>query len=618
MTGHEDLKQLAQTWLTAFERALSRGERSSLKRLFIEESYWRDQIALTWDMRQAHGREQVLSGLLDAAQRAKPRDFALADRHPHPSLASVLGRDVIEVYVSFKVEHGTGEGFLRLIENPDLDAGVQCYMIGTDIATLDDVVEELGNRVSRERLKPVFPIHGFKPMHKGQHFSEFAKEKMAFARHDPDVLIIGGGHTGMAVGARLERMGQSYLIVDRASRLGDSWRNRYQSLALHTVGAVNQLPYIRSPDIFPDYVPKDQWADWLEAYGRMMRLNVWLETEVIHGEFDENKATWSVDVRTADGSLRTLRPKHVVLATGGVGLNPKRLVAPGIDDFKGAVIHSKYYTSGSQFEGKKVLVVGSGTSAFDMCYDLHLRGAQPTMLQRSETSVVPLEEGVRYNRDYLPGGHSVETSDLRRGACAVYPVIIDVLRSETKACNERNAELFESLRKVGLWLGDGDDGSGWLGKLFKTFKGFHLDMGALQEIVDGNIRIQQASEVERFVETGLLLNDGRVLQFDVVVAATGFRNSNENVAEIFGKDVAERVGPCSGLDEMGEPVGLAKPLAQRQFWQIYGGINDCRRLSRHLALQITAQLKGYVPQLKRGSDGTLIFEEAAAVENQDT
>ena len=604
-TVQDKSSEVVGRWLTAFETALAAGDGRGLTQLFLEESYWRDQVALTWDMQQAHGRAQVIAGLLAAASRTRPSNFRVAQSHPAPKSASFLGRDVVEAYLDFDLPHGTGQAFMRLVPDAHAQFGARCFLLGTDIHTLNGVVEELGNRVSRQRLRPIFPIHGYRPMHKGQHFGEFVEEKQAFEDHDPDVLIIGSGHTGMAVGARLERMGQSYLIVDRAERLGDSWRKRYESLALHTVGAVNQLPYIRSPDIFPDYVPKDQWADWLEAYGRMMRLNIWLKTEVEHGEFDEDAGEWVVDLTLADGSTRTMRPKHIVLATGGIGLNPKPFHGHGLETFKGKVIHSKHYRCGSEFAGQRVLVVGAGTSAFDMCYDLYLRGAKPTMLQRSEVSVVPLEEGVRYNRDYLPGGESVESADLRRGAGAAYPVIIRVLQEETKACNERNAELYERLRARGLWLGDGVDGTGWLGRLFKTFKGFHLDMGVLEEIANGNVKIQRAGDVDRFVETGLRLKDGTVLAFDAIVAATGFMNSNEDVTEMFGSDVAARVGPCAGLDEMGEPRGLAKPLGQRQFWQLYGGINDCRRLSRHLALQIIAQLKGVVPPLMRHADGSV-------------
>jgi len=602
--GTLDLES-TRAWLGAFGSALESRDRKALVALFCEESFWRDQISFTWNMCQFWGREEVCAALLVASSRTKPGNFRTNEKQAPPSRAIFLGRVIIEAYLSFDLPHGSGDGFIRLVEDEQSPFGVRCYMLGTDLLNLHGVVEELGNRVSREQLDPIFPIHGYKPMLKGQYYAEFSREKMALKGRDPDVLIIGGGHTGMCIGARLDRMGQSYLIVDRGERLGDSWRVRYEALALHTVGAVNNLPYIRSPEIFPDYVPKDLWADWLECYAKMMRLNLWLKTEVIAGSFDDEQGVYSIELKLADGSTRIMRPKHIVLATGGIGLNPKPLNFPGIEAFKGPIVHSIHYKSGAEFTGKKVLVVGSGTSAFDISYDLYLKGAYPTMLQRSETSVVPLREGVYYNRDYLPGGPSVETADLRRAATAVYPVMIELLQAATRDCNERNAKLFADLRNAGLWLGDGRDATGWLGKLFRTFKGFHLDMGVLQEIIDGNVKIQQASCVDRFVASGLKLNDGSILEFDVVISATGFVNSNENVVEIFGEGIARRVGACSGLDETGEPVGLAKPTAQPQFWQLYGGVNDCRRLSRHLALQIIAQLRKVVPPLVRQADGTV-------------
>lgn len=608
--GAYDLKN-TQAWLSALGTALESQNREALVALFCEESFWRDQVSLTWNMCQFWGREEVCAALLEAASQTEPSHFRPSEKEAAPSHATFLGREVIEAYFSFDLPHGSGDGFMRLVEDARSPVGVRCYMLGTDLTALNGVVEELANRVTRGRLDPVFPIHGYKPMFKGQHYAEFSREKMALEDRDPDVLIIGGGHTGMCIGARLERMGQSYLIVDRGERPGDSWRSRYEALALHTVGAVNHLPYIRSPEIFPDYVPKDLWADWLECYSKMMRLNLWLKTEVVKGSFDDERGVYNIELRLADGSTRIMHPKHIVLATGGIGLNPKPLSFPGIDAFRGPIVHSKHYRSGGEFTGKKILVVGSGTSAFDISYDLHLKGAYPTMLQRSETSVVPLREGVYYNRDYLPGGPSVESADLRRAATAVYPVIIELLKAATRDCNERNAKLFADLRNAGLWLGDGRDGTGWLGKLFRTFKGFHLDMGVLQEIIDGHVKIQQASGVDRFVADGLKLNDGSVLEFDAVIAATGFVNANEDIVEMFGEEIARRVGACSGLDETGEPVGLAKPTGQPQFWQMYGGVNDCRRLSRHVALQIIAQLRHVVPPLVRQADGTVKAVERA-------
>jgi cation diffusion facilitator CzcD-associated flavoprotein CzcO len=606
MSSDSALHEIVQKWLSEFGRALASNQSEPIAALFQEESYWRDQVALSWNMQQVAGRAQVVSALRSAVERTKPSNFTVDEQRPAPALIVSLGRELIEAYIRFDMPHGKGQGMVRLVRDAAAPSGAVGFSIGTDLASLTDVVEVEPNRVNRNRIQPRFPLHGYVPAYRGQQFAEFLRNKMAFSDEDPDVLIVGGGHTGLCVGARFERMGQSYLIVDRDHRVGDSWRARYETLALHTIGAVNQLPYIQSPGTFPDFIAKDVWADWIEAYAKLMQLNIWMETELVSGTFHESRGEWEVDLRRGDGSTRTMRPKHLVLATGGIGMTPRPFVYKGSESFKGKLIHSKYYSTGAAFKGQRVLVVGCGTSAFDMCLDLSLNGAQPTMFQRSESSVVPLEEGVRYNVDYLPGGKfDVETADLRRGVGAIYPLLIRILQNETRACNERNAEMYAALRKAGLWLGDGPDGTGFLGKLFRTFKGFHYDMGVVEEILNGNVKIQQAAEVDSFVENGIRLKNGVVVQFDAVIAATGFQNSNEDVVQIFGSDIAARVGRCSGLDESGEPVGLAKPLGQRQFWQLYGGVNDCRRLSRHLALQIIAQLRGIVAPLERQADGTV-------------
>ena len=116
-------------------------------------------------------------------------------------------------------------------------------------------------------------------------------------------------------------------------------------------------------------------------------------------------------------------------------------------------------------------------SAFDICLDLHRNGAFPTMAQRSGVSVVPLEEGVRYNQDYLPGRLDMESADLKRASSAIYPLMIDGLQRVTVEYNQRLGRIFAGLRAKGLVIDDGPDNTGWLMKLFRWFKGFYINMG---------------------------------------------------------------------------------------------------------------------------------------------
>src|SRR6185503_3488795 len=95
----------------------------------------------------------------------------------------------------------------------------------------------------------------------------------------PEVLIVGGGQAGIALGARLRQLGVPTIIVDKHGRPGDQWRGRYRTLCLHDPVWYDHLPYIKFPENWPVFSPKDKVADWLESYTRVMELNYWTGTE---------------------------------------------------------------------------------------------------------------------------------------------------------------------------------------------------------------------------------------------------------------------------------------------------------------------------------------------------
>lgn len=592
-------------WLGAFERTLASGSLSALEGLFLEESYWRDQIGLTWDMRQYWGRDAMLPPLLAAAQEMKPSRFRIAEGRTAPQIVAFLETQFLEGFCEFDLPHGIGQALVRLKPDPDAPAGARCFSLGTDLLSVDGVEERHARKVTPEKLEPEFPIHGFDPHFDGQTWPEHLEANRAFAQRDPDVLIVGGGHSGVMIGARLHAMGLSYLIVDKSERPGDSWRARYESLALHTVGATNQLPYIRTPEVFPDYIPKDRWADWIESYTRAMALNYWSSTELVSGRFDEATARWECVVKRSGEDVRTLRPVQLVLALGGVGSDPIIPKLPGLDDFSGKMLHSKYFRTARDFAGQRVLVVGTSTSGHDIAFDLYNKGAEVTMAQRGPTMVARLVEGVKHNENYVAGKMSVEEADQRRGANGIFPLRTRFLQLVTQRNMQANRSMNEALEKAGLRLTEGPDGTGWLGKLAREFKGFYINMGCADVIASGGIKILQMDDIDRFVPEGAKMTDGSLRRFDAIVLATGFINQNQELAAMFGEDIAHRVGPCAGFDEHGEQFGNAKPLHQRQMWQVYGGINDTRRLSKVMALQIAAQLTGKCPPLERQEDGSL-------------
>ena len=107
---------------------------------------------------------------------------------------------------------------------------------------------------------------------------------------DPDVLVVGGGHAGLAIAARLTQLQVDTLIVDRQPRIGDNWRKRYHALVLHNQAHVNHLPYMPFPPNWPAYIPKDKLAAWFEAYVESMELNYWTGTEFEGGSLRRQDA----------------------------------------------------------------------------------------------------------------------------------------------------------------------------------------------------------------------------------------------------------------------------------------------------------------------------------------
>ena len=154
----------------------------------------------------------------------------------------------------------------------------------------------------------------------------------------PYCVIVGGGQGGIALGARLRQLDVPTIILEKNSRPGDSWRRRYKSLCLHDPVWYDHLPYVKFPENWPVFSPKDKIADWLEAYTKVMELNYWGSSEAIHAQYDEDAGEWTVDVvrHHDDGTEEqvVLKPKQLVMATGMSGV-PNVPEIPGAETFHG-------------------------------------------------------------------------------------------------------------------------------------------------------------------------------------------------------------------------------------------------------------------------------------------
>lgn len=575
------IESTASSWLGAFEAALASGDPAALHALFADECHWRDVLAFDWDMHTVSGAATIAERLVSRVGAAAPRGFARAAGRTPPRRVTRAGVECIEAIFTFETATGPCDGVLRLVQQ---DGAARAWTLMTSL----DEIRGHEDPAEGKRWQDV----DWKRNFGGENWLDRRNTARAYADHDPAVLVVGAAQAGLSVAARLGLLGVDTLVVDREQRIGDSWRHRYHALTLHNETRVNHLPYMPFPKSFPVFIPKDMLANWFELYAEAMELNVWTGTELSGGSWDDAAQYWDVTLKRPDGSTRRMRPRHIVMANG-VSTTPIMPSLPGLADFKGAVRHSSRLGSGRDWAGKRVLVLGTGTSGHDVAQDLAVSGAaEVTIIQRRPSLVVSLKEAqapyALYDEEI-----AFEDKDLLATSFP-YPVYRRAHQRMTEMNRHADAALLDGLAKRGFRLSFGDEGSGWQFLYQNRGGGYYFDAGCSQMIVDGRIGLMQYADIDRFGPDGALMQDGSVKAADLIVLATGYEGQAAAARRLFGDAVGDRIGQVWGFDGEGELHGMWRPTGQNGIWFHAGGLAQCRIYSKVLALQIKARELGMV------------------------
>lgn len=584
-----EVQTKAAEWMASFERALTHGDHAALADLFCDPAYFRDNGALTWDFRQFHGRDTVTSTLLDVAGEIQPRHFRVSDKWPAPHMTGEGEAAVIEAFFDFDTRHGSGVLVLDAVAVTAAPSGIRARAIFTRLEGLH----------ATERPAPHPRGRGYAATTPGQTWKQHRDAARQYRDGEPDVLVVGAGQSGLTTAAYLRRFGVDVLNIDRHPQVGDSWGKRYDALYLHNPIEMNGFPFLPFPPHYPEYLPKDLIGEWLELYSRYMDLNVWTGTEFGGGRYDEAGERWDVTVRSTDGTERMLHPRHVVLATGGIGGRPSVPSLPGLDTFAGTVVHSSQYTTSADYGVDKAIIVGVATSAHDIARNLQEGGVAVTMFQRGPVVVNNVETANLAYAAYFDPEIPTELVDLRYGIVLINPLRAQGSQAYHAMAKDLDRDLLTRLEAAGLRLGDGVDKQGWLDLFLRTGGGYYLNTGTSELIADGKIKVEQFGRVAEFVPGGVKLDDGTIVEAGLVVLATGYQSRRSEVADAFGEEVADRIGEIARLDGEGEWANMWSQTGQRGLWFNGGGINQMRPGSERLALLIKADLDGAIPEAFR-------------------
>lgn len=571
-------------WLTDFESALAARDIDRAVAQFVPDSIWRDLVSFTWNITTVEGQADIADMLHARLTDTGPSGFRISETPVDE------GDGVTSAFIEFETAVGRGVGHLRLKDG-----------LGWTLLTALDELK--GYEEAKGFRRPLGAVHG--PDRDGRSWADKRAEHDAALGYSqqPYVVVVGGGQGGIALGARLRQLGVPAIVIDKHARPGDHWRKRYKTLCLHDPVWYDHFPYLPFPANWPVFSPKDKIADWLEFYTRVMEIPYWTSTTCVSASFDAQAKQWTVEV-DRDGERLTLRPTHLVLATGMAG-KPNVPDLPGQQVFRGEQHHSSQHPGPDGYVGKRAVVIGSGTSAHDICKALYENDVDVTMVQRASTLVVTSDAvleialGALYSEQAAAAGITTEQADLT-AASLPYRLTADFQKPISDAMRLRDKDLYDRLERAGFRLDFGDDDSGQFMKYLRRGGGFYIDVGASDLICDGSIKLCHGA-VQRMTEESVILDDGTELPADLVVYATGFRSMNSFVADLIGQDVADKVGKVWGLGSgttqdpgpwEGELRNMWKPTQQENLWFHGGNLHQSRHYSLFLGLQLKARYEG--------------------------
>jgi hypothetical protein len=370
-----------------------------------------------------------------------------------------------------------------------------------------------------------------------------------------EVVVIGAGPSGIAAALCLQDRGIRPLLIDRADKVASSWRGRYDRLKLNTGRQTSHLPnrpYAKGTDVFPT---RDQVVAHLDGHAHEAGIELVLGMAV--SRIDRLGDLWQLST-----SAGLMAARQVIVATG-YEHTPWVPDWPGVAEFGGEVLHSSRYRNPGPYADRRVLVVGAGSSAMEIVYDLATGGAAKAWLGVRTPPHIMLRA--------LPGGFP---SDYLASPLYDAPVW-----------------LADSVSRLAHRIDAGDLSAYGLPTPSEGVFARGKRLGRAPVIVDRDVIRAIRSRVfdvvptiERFCGTSVILVDGRRLEPDAVVCATGYLRGLEPLVGHLGVLDDKGLPRCAGV------VAAAPGLRFIGFLSRPGLISYVARMSQRVADGVVAEL----------------------------
>ncbi|KAK4388914.1 putative indole-3-pyruvate monooxygenase YUCCA4 [Sesamum angolense] len=361
----------------------------------------------------------------------------------------------------------------------------------------------------------------------------------------PGPIIVGAGPSGLAVAACLQQHGVSSLILERSDCIASLWQQRtYDRLKLHLPKQFCQLPLLNFPHYFPKYPTKRQFISYMDSYAKHFSIHPKFRQSVLRAEFDALTRLWTVQTQDSHFFSRWL-----IVATGE-NAEPVIPEIQGIHRFRGPVLHTSVYKSGSEFEKQRVLVVGCGNSGMEVhILPREMFGVSTFSIAMLLIKWLPLRLVDKFL--LLVANFTLGNTDK-----------LGLRRPKTGPIELKNA----------------------------TGKTPVLDVGALSQIKAGKIKVVEG--VKEITKNGAKFVDGQEREFDSIILATGYKSNVPTWLKIFELSFSSQGTDFFTQDGMPKPAfpngwkgenGLYAVGFTRR--GLLGTSSDARNIARDIADQ---------------------------------
>ncbi|KAF5022537.1 hypothetical protein F66182_5439 [Fusarium sp. NRRL 66182] len=574
-------ESVAQDVLLQLSTALDSNDLRAIERLLRADGcHWKDSLALTAHLRTFNDRHAVAPALWELNQKRGIHEMTIQSAMP----VGLEEAKWISANLTFrtKTPSASCKGIVLIV--PESQGGSVAWKIwsmSTWLVDFDTCPE------SQELL--------WSPS------TALATD----GKVNTDVLIIGGGNSGLILAARLKAYGVRFVIVEKNAKAGDNWALRYDCMRFHIYTTTCSPPYLPYPEDSSTFLKRNELAAHMARFAEKLDLN----KRVLYGAqpkstlYDQERQVWESQI-SCGGNEVHVSAKFLVIATGA-GFAGKFIPdIPGADLYKGTMRHSVDYTDAKELVekgAKSAIVVGTANTGFDIFSNCYEAGLKTTVVQRSETYVMPVTY-FQYPMSFGVYEHVPAEMGDAITHCSPLAIGGPLLRRVNAMQSEAEPDRYKAVREAGFQIADSTRGD-LMYQLLDRCGGHFVDAGhGIDLIGDKKVDVKSGVTPVAYTADGLKLSDGSVVDADAIVWCTGFGagDGRGSIASALGKGgevIANRMEPLWGVDADGDVRGLWKRgRYQDNVWVLAGGTTDHRWYSKVIALQIKGLIEGVLPE----------------------